>query len=455
MEGVALDLCLRSAILRQIAFPENILLIDYLSVNQSLINLLYAKYSRLRDFHGYLDTLSATTQVSIFIAQTINSTLVSVNEVKQNCPQEFFKLTPTIHYHVNPYSLQEAFTRIKKIHGHIVKPSTIQRYTSPFALSYCDYTRRDSESWNPSSVFWGTADSLVWMWLLTSFILVNIVLQLRARKATLTISLTMLSVLLNSGVSCNKRYIRQSWLLALWACGCLIFATNYSCHLTSQVAKPADEFKYASIQDLYTNNYTMIANSYAISVIKSFASKDNSVPISKVLRRLLHTAKIVSIDDSPNFLATSANYACASTCPTSFKIVNQANEFIKVNNIATKHCYIVKETVLGENVYMVVSPPNRVRMKKALSIVMEMGIFDLWFREFVGMSLSSRVQGRKRMISLTKLRDEQTIPQTLGFTEGKLKNVFALWSTCLFSSIIIFLVERSKLGYNIDFWPAF
>lgn len=437
--------CLSSITLERVTFSGNILLFDYLSVNQTLINLLYTRYSRMRDFYNFLDTLSTTAQVAIFIAQAINASLVSVKEIKPYCPKEFFNTNPALYYHVSSYALQEVHNKIRRIHGQTAKPTTIQRYTTPYSYSFCSHPRprKDSETLNPFLLFSDTADVWVWISLLTLLIVVSLLVQFNAKTSTFSIPLTVFSALLCSGVSFNQKYIRHSWLFTLWMSGCLIFVTYYSGHLTSHVAKPAEDFRYAKVEDLLKNNYTMVANPYSSLVIKNFVRTASTLRIAKVLAKLIESAGIMPINESSGVIVHRNNYACASSCPTSFNILKQANKLIKRNNLRDRHCYIVKETILGQSIYTVVSPPKKANMDMALSAVMEQGIFDIWFREFVGISSSSRVQAKPKIITLTKVVEDKEIPQPLLLTRGNLKNVFVLWATYLSFCAMVFLLEKS------------
>lgn len=88
------------------------------------------------------------------------------------------------------------------------------------------------------------------------------------------------------------------------------------------------------------------------------------------------------------------------------------------------------------------SPPYMQELARILRTIREAGFYARWYDLYIRAAASSTAQGRQRMISRTELIVEPDPPKELGMGDGKVLNVFVLWTVCAGAGIVAILFER-------------
>lgn len=123
------------------------------------------------------------------------------------------------------------------------------------------------------------------------------------------------------------------------------------------------------------------------------------------------------------------------------KHADQAQKFMKSNNISRNRCYVADDTFSSTIRYMVVSPPINAPLRKVMKALKEMEFFQLWYNEMFEICSSPGVQERSRMKGLMNMWEGEEHVKPIKLVEGKLKNVFILWLVCQCIALSTFVLE--------------
>lgn len=270
--------------------------------------------------------------------------------------------------------------------------------------------------------------------------MVSLVIRVQVGKISCSIPLLASECLLCAGVSVNHKKLRGCLLLSHWMICCVILIIYYSGYLTSHVVSPRIESGIKTIAQLHANNYTMVGDNHILSTMKKFVRLNTSTKLTRMMKSFLTEMEITDKWKYTKTL-TLERRAVLLVHSGSPRLLDDAYKFIQFNKIPNKKCQVVEEKFTGYSIYMALSSLNSRKLQLTMESVMEMGIFDLWYQEFVGILLSTRVQERPKMLNILKGKVEKE-PQKLPLAQGKLKNVFVLLATCVVSSIVAFILEE-------------
>lgn len=180
---------------------QYVLLIDFISLKQDVIDHARTHRSRLHDFYFNAIGLSARIPLFRYIAEAVNATPISDDKVTINCPPSMKKTIPTLHFYVRLHKLLELHKSIVSIHGSVDKPIIIQRYTMAFSCMYCSRIQTNLDSWSPFILFQETAATSVWVFMLLLIIFVIFVVCKASGNSASSVALIALSALISAGVS--------------------------------------------------------------------------------------------------------------------------------------------------------------------------------------------------------------------------------------------------------------
>lgn len=429
---------------------QNILLINFLSMQNHRLKYTRVKYPRLRDFHNVQET-SAWIPLFLLISDAVNATPILDDKTSFDCSPDIRMKIPTLHFYVRRHNLWQLYKNMIKSAKQTEKPIIIQRHTFKLSCTYCNRIRKNLDSWAPFIMFEGTATAPVWICLIFLFTVVNFAVCTVSGSSVSSVYLVVLSAMISSGVYVGNGNFQKSTVLQIWMIGCLIFVTYYSGNLTSQVVQPAEEFRFRDIEQLHQNNYKMVMPSYTYVALKDYDVSNSSSKATNVIKRLLSTAKVAPANDIPEMLATTTHLAAWTIRPIMFRWMDQAHNYMELNGISRKRCYAAEDNFSSSIRYMVVSPPISGTLQKVMKAIMEMGFFELWYAEVVGFFLSLRVQDRSKIRRLMKIRGPEQQVQALKLVHGKVKNVFILWVTCLGIALTTFVLERyASIWYSAE-----
>lgn len=413
-------------------------------MDQAFINNVLKNYSRLQDFHNNPPYPGPFVHIANFVATAINATLVSTRSLKQTCSTRTLKKIPTFYNVKFAPVLSHLFNQIQNVHGKIEKPSAIQRVGLECNFLSCSQPKVQLEDISPLQMFRKTAEPTVWICLVLSLIFVSVTINFSLRKNFLSTIFISLSALLSPGVYRSQRF-QHSCLLTLWMYTSVVLATYYSGSLASALIKPMKEYSIEKVAELVGNNYSMISEDReALFIVKTLANLSDFSEEAKMLKSLITKARIVSDDNELSRMMTrlTERYSLVSLWTNVLRGHSRAAEFIEKNKILNVRCFLGKELFFHQNVFFVLSPPNSDYLAEITGRMMEAGYFGLWWNELIGMGTSTRVQDRRKMLSRTKIEDEKNEPKALKLWEGKFKNSFVLWMTCLSMCLLCFCIEK-------------
>lgn len=410
---------------------------EYFHLDQIYIDRILRNFSKLRDFHNDPPYLGPLVQLVQFVASAINATILSSRSVKKGCNPEVIWHIPKF-YSAFGSQLIDAFVGLNK-------PLLIQVDSNFFNFNFCQRQGKDaSNNISPLEIFRSTAESKVWLCLGASLILTTYLVRLQVGKNNSSVLLATLSALLSVGVTGDSRLLRRSWLITLWAGVSLIFVTFYSGSLTSVVMSPTKENRMSKLIHLVQNNYSLLMfNPTTTSILKGLTRQNTFQENAKIVKNLLPSTRMERNEEDffKAFVSKRSRFAFLGFWQDSILIVHRAEEYMTKNKIFRRRCYIGEELVLPQTRFIVITPSVSKRLSRILTVLLEAGYFFLWMDELSGIAVSTRVQGRSKMISPTKLFEEKEQPNALELTEGKVRNIFFLWLFCSFFSIIIFITE--------------
>lgn len=265
-------------------------------------------------------------------------------------------------------------------------------------------------------------------------------------KMSASIFMVTLSGIVSAGVAVKSKHLQRSRLLILWLYFCLIFATYFSGSLTSVVISPPKEYRMTKTSDLFQRNYSLVLMSEAYALqLRDPLRMRGLFDRMNFLKTLVDSAAVMESQRKlfKKLVNPSKKVALFSTWGSAIEGLSRAEEYIRDHRLRNLHCYLGQELVLNQNVFIIVATPRRMdSVGGIVQVMMEAGFFNVWYKEYVGISTSPKVQQRSKFISQTKLVAKKDPPRALRVMGGKLKNIFVLWLTCLGISLFIFSAEK-------------
>lgn len=224
---------------------------------------------------------------------------------------------------------------------------------------------------------------------------------------------------------------------------CLILVTYYSGSLTSVVIHPTRDYRMTRIGNLRGGNFSLILRYDLAAVVKNLVKMSGyRTEAGEILSPLINSSKVAPSEDAlAEMITTMERHIFIALWPPTIQATNLAEAYMSNNHIYDKKCYVGEQLFFHQNMFIVMSPPNSLKLGGIVTLMMESGIYAVWFNEYVGISASLRVQERSKMLSRTKLLEEKVQPKALKLLEGKVKNILFLWITCLSVSGIVFVAE--------------
>lgn len=318
-----------------------------------------------------------------------------------------------------------------------------------FNFVYCDKLGRNLTNISPLDIFNQTANLGVWILLLISLLSISLVLRNQLIKSTCSSFLLALSPLASPGISESHRCFHHSKLLTMWTLICLVLLSYFSGKITNVLISPPKEWRMTMITQVNAANYTILqgASKSSDSFLKSAVNLLNGSlnEEDSVIKNMFEIH--ISEKDEQQFyhkIATSDKYVYVGSHNHILLVFSQASEYLKRKKISARRCYIGEKFILPQATFLAVSPGNTY-IARAMQVLKEGGYEYLWWKEVQGLSAAARVQDRNKMLSPTKFVEELPPPMKLTMADGKLKNVFVLWITCLIICVLIFIVEVTKI----------
>lgn len=418
---------------------SSILLLDFNFFTQRHLKIASENYPRLRDFYSSPPLTAPLIHHALFIAAAINATLVSTTNFKESTAS-----IPTLYYIKYGTELLDIYDKVKYENGKAVNLFFVSRFSLPWNYVFCDFKHLESPS--PLKVFESTADSFVWLCLGSSLITLTFVIRTSPKKLNFSVFMPALSSLLTPGVEITSTSLRHSYLFNLWMFTSFVFLTYFSGRLTSVVISPSREYRMTKIAHLRENNYSTVFRVTAeLNFVTTHLTKLNgSEEECIILKYLIASTMVTSTNeqDFPETLALTSHRAYLAVWPVTIYAATRANEVLWRAGNSNKRCYIGEELFFDQNTFISMSAFTNTRLPKIMKVLMESGIFLLWYKEYVGIATSHRVQERSKVISRTKLLEEKEQPKALQLADGKFKNVFLLWISCCLLSLAAFIGEK-------------
>lgn len=445
--------CSRLSHSPSITLSEKILLFDYPWIDQTKVDLMIRNYSRVRNLHSKQASMEVAPLVILInmIAVAFNATLLSATGLSQNCTGNI--TTIALQIPSRELRLDSSRDQVETSLSPTIFPVT----KSASNLVYCQNRRKKQENMSPLEIFRNTADTLVWMSLLLSILLISLLLKVGSTSDFSEILLTTLSILLSPAISGISR---NSKLFVLWTFVCLLFLTYYSGSLTSVVISPPPDARFTKIDELYEHKYTLLSISkfsadwVILSVNEGlrWSQKKNTTSYRRfTMLKELFTSSILIPTDSDDETWYKKLWEAESKIflfvyfATAVHTAGKLMVYLKNENIHGIRCYLGEELEVVEMTYFMATSSGRNQVARIYLLLLEAGYYSFLEKEFWALISFNRVQDRVRVDpSLTRIVEETQAPRPLQIWEGKLRNVFLLWVICLGGGLGMFVLEILK-----------
>lgn len=130
-------------------------------MSQNYINTILRTYSQIRELHNDPPFLAPILNLDYFIAKSANFTLLLESEVNSNCSADILSRTASLRNRIRGHQLRELYMYIN-LNGPTEKFEPGQRYPQPFSFTYCDYPRREFDTFSSLIIFRSTVDTQIW-----------------------------------------------------------------------------------------------------------------------------------------------------------------------------------------------------------------------------------------------------------------------------------------------------
>lgn len=460
--------CLNTTQLLNLASPPatKIVIFHYWRMSQPELIKTLTEYPRLRDFHSRhtfeysrAKTLGPIVNLAVLVTSVINASLVAPAKSISICGEDERSM-PTIY----PYRFAY---RIKK-----TKPlRLIQENDIRFNFVYCAQpTLAQYANW--FKMLTSTADIFVWSCVIGAIILVGytVPLILNTEQGHLhrrlgQIILAALAALLTSGSGAQPRFAQHSVLFTLWMYICMIFVIYYGGSLTSEIVSPTPEHRITTMDELFENDYRLAYQngtyrrrmlSYLVSrMLKGWKQKKGAKLTAaqraiKKLEALNQTVVTVSsLHQYHQMITGDGKYAMITDWQGCISEVNQITDYLEQKGLGERiKCYIGQKLAFHSSKYYLITPSylqDSERMMTYFQTLVQMGFYQVWIREYEGLSSAKRVQDRGRVKGPTNMIEDKEEFQELQL-QGKLHNVFVLWGICLGGCVLTFLKELTHFS---------
>lgn len=340
------------------------------------------------------------------------------------------------------------------------KPIFVMTEIKYWNFIYCNLVQWEREPVYSMNVLTSIFDQNTWICLTLSLFGMSLILETRKFGDQFII---LISAILSSGISGKIR--KQQVPFAFFLILIRIVIDMYSGNMSSLMISPPKEMSFKNLRELNNANFSTVTrnldeNNRRLSYLSQSTSNKSGKwikPNDLFMKKLHERAVYVSGGDASN--AEIAKYivkeysrdiACIDNWFIVMSMASQieswrANGDKSLQNGAL--CHLGTELDYGGPFYWAFIPPNHDTLAKNFKRILESGIFDLMFREFIGLLYSTRVQDRVRVKSMTHIQTGTYAHKEGGHQFGqnqlnnKLAKVFFLWSMCIVACIVLILLE--------------
>lgn len=133
---------------------------------------------------------------------------------------------------------------------------------------------------------------------------------------------------------------------------------------------------------------------------------------------------VKNMDELIEVIATQDKTATLTVWPNAIFCRTRAEEYLKEHKNVGRRCYLGEQLIMPQYPFMYLFSHRSSKLTRAIQTIMESGIYSIWYRQLLGLTVSAKVQKRSRFITPTKLLEEPELPEALKLLDGKLKSVF-------------------------------
>lgn len=468
-------------------FPESMarslkyIVLNHFNLSQDVLRYtvknLYKKREWYRKRSQSFDSFGPILIPFYCISQVVNLTLITDDYLlKSNISDsEYIDIyTSATSYPGTSYSL---YNILLKYHKKAVPYTIISNSKLNFNFVYCDVPKFKKElPWHMNTLLFSFQTN-VWYTVLASMIATVYIIKILAKEANiLETSFMVLRSMLPDNADASRKF-QKIPLYYVWLLMCFVISNYYSAILTSIVISPSKEDAFSYFADVAKNNFTLllsakgahqILNATARFQLTDHRSNEDILAINNMLDfpttklRVLNNEVHNESEQPAPLLAYNRKLVLVHFWQYAIAYLNDVNQLF--GNIRPHrrpvHCYIGERLIPGEELYQFIeTPPDQVGglLKRVSLYMMESGISQLWYEEYVALRHSTRVQDRSMVVSRTKIRfdfEEERLIIALEM-QGKISSVFFLGFICYLISILSFAVEivlHDYFNINHIFW---
>lgn len=440
---------------------SNWLIYQHSLLKQHHIKPILSKYSQLRNYYAIPGSKPPITAPHVILAGMIanktNRSLLAIKTVSQSLKTSIMLSSPAI---IPEIQATAKFEIRKAIKSRKMLPYFVYVKPGFHTINYCAAPQRRLENvWNFRSLQSEQFEEKVWVCIIISGISVSFVLGIRNfRKRSFKFEgLVSISALLTSGMVNLPKDLRHSGLLCVWMFCSTILQYLYSGSVTSVVIMPSEEVTMESVDDIWSNNYTIlfenqISYEYWYSALDRVSPKFQLMhPYVKTMRKLIkYKSKVWNPSLNADFLDEliyRGKHASLSTWTSSLRNVQVFSSLIEKNKKfkGDRKCHVVNEIIHSGHIYFGFVSPKSSRLQNIFLNMIQAGLYSYWEREANAMVYSQRVQDRVKVLGPAKLvkdfdeNENGVEPLRL---RRKVVRIFTLWLNGLAAGTIVALIEQ-------------
>lgn len=429
------------------------LIVDFFPKSYTSEFLHFAKSLKFMDVLKRPDAIMAT--MWHVVATGTNRTLISVSHPhyinKTSYPHMIPSLTTS---HAPPRTIRHVWNTH---YGNSSEtPAFILTPSQEWNFVYCSTPMRKQDSIWGFDILTDPFDYTVWIYLTIALFLTSALTCQNicsAKKCLSTIFSNFAYIVGQTTIPVAGSVRKYSPLFALWALFCSLLINLYSGEITSAVIRPAPEVTIPTIAELENKSYTLLYENpvWVISINKTGRNDEYISPDKLIFARMISNGVKIIRDKMEYFREMSRGETKVASVMhwvyTIWAVVGIMESVISVNPNPDRRrtkCYVGSQLIASEYTVFGFIPPQHVKVSQVFQkSLLETGLYNYMIREMFAREYISRVQDRGKIISKTKILNEQTDEEKVVVLtlHGKIRIIFLLWIILITASLVAFGIE--------------
>lgn len=320
---------------------------------------------------------------------------------------------------------------------------------------YCATPIRKQDSIWGYDILTDPFDYHIWLYLILALTLTSTVVCTNASKYFSTL-FSNFAFILGQGAIADASSVQQySLVFVLWTQLCCFLINLYSGEITSVIIQPLPEITIESIDELERKNYSLIYENPIWVVNTNRIVQDGGyVPPDRLTFSKLISKGVKLFPDLKEYFTEMSKVE--NKVATMMLWMYAISAFMGITKQISADprqskrrgkCYIGSKLMSpGYTVYGFTPPSNIEASMIFQRTVLETGLYKYLMGELYAREHSERVQDRVKVISRSKVLDEQTEKEKVVVLtlHGKIRIMFMLWAILCTLSFVSFATEKNQ-----------